>query len=318
MLRDLWRRFVDDAETIGLRATRTALRRMSWNEADRFGALIGAAFHTICLPRRIVAMRSLRTAFRDQIDFPEADRIARNACVHFSQSMIQFLRLPEMAPEEVLSRVELIGAENYRTAAARGRGVIILTAHFGNWELLGARLALEGIPLTVIARGHNNATIGHIVRQTRETGGMRVFEKENTILHAVRILQNNGTIGILPDQHAGNQGIPIEFFGRVTQMHSVVARLARTTGAAVVPVYCPRTHPCHYTATIYPMLKLRRTSDKTADMFVNTRLMTRILEEQIREYPDQWLWVHKRWREIDRKLAAAHDNQRSKAVLVNG
>lgn len=294
-----WSAFVDAVEAGCLRALRALLCRLSWRRVDQFAAALGSGFHVAVFTRRAVAIRNVRVVFGNELSFADADRIARRANIRFVQSMCQFLRITALTAEEFQQRVKLVGLEHYERATARGRGVIILTAHLGNWEFLGARLARAGVPLTGLARDRSNGTVDRIMRETREAAGTTVLPQGATMLTIARMLQRNEAFAILVDQHAAFQGVPLPFFGRVTPMHPVVARLARQTGAAVLPCYCTRCGDEEYVTTIYPELELAVTDDKHADIVENTRRTTRMLEAQIRLHPDEWLWVHKRWRDND-------------------
>ncbi len=284
---------------------------MSWNQTQALARHTGLGIHQLIRTRRTVAVYNLLIAF-PSLAPSGADQLARAASVNFVRSMFHFLRFPALAKSELARRVELQGWQHYEQAAGRQRGVVILTAHLGNWELLGARLVAAGAPLAGIARERSNSTVGHIMRATRTATGMVVLDKDEGLLAGVRWLKQGNALGVLPDQHASWQGAPLEFFGRVTPMHTVVARLTRTTGCAVLPCYCT-WEADRYVARVYPELEMQRSSDKDADLLENTRRMIRVLEAQIRAYPDQWLWVHKRWRDNDHDYVRYHQGDFTRA-----
>jgi KDO2-lipid IV(A) lauroyltransferase len=160
---------------------------------------------------------------------------------------------------------------------------------------MGARIAAEGLPLTVIARPHNDSATNTLIDSIRQRNGMVVISRED-VRSALRTLRNNQILGILPDQHAGRSGIPILFFGRPASTFPGIAALAIRSGAPIIPGFAVRQPDGTHLVTISPPLKLLSGNDSQETVRSNTTLCTKVIEEQIKLHPDHWLWFHNRWK----------------------
>jgi KDO2-lipid IV(A) lauroyltransferase len=185
----------------------------------------------------------------------------------------------------------------------RRKGVILLTAHLGNWEVLGARAAQE-CPLTVIARPTSNSGVQRHIDACRAAAGMNVISKYDTGRAALKVLKENGVLAILPDQHAGPSGLLLPFFGQATRVIPAVARLALMSGATVVPCFGYRrknfvTHG-NINGVISEGWRVENRGENRAALIESgARHMIADIENAIRHAPDQWLWLHRRWRPED-------------------
>lgn len=260
--------------------------------------LATAIAYIICafVPSRLrLAQENLRQVFRDRFDAAQRRQIARRATVNICKTMIELLKMRHLTPQQVTEQVSLRGQQHLWAALERGKGVILLTAHFGNWELGGARLAAEGFPMAVIARDANEGFAARLINQARERHGERVLARED-LGEIVRVLRDNRCLAILPDQHAAQGGIVVDFLGRPAATATGVATLALRIGCAVVPLFGPRQPNDSIDGYILPAVELIRTGDRDRDIRENTELINRIIGEQITKYPEQWLWLHDRWK----------------------
>lgn len=258
--------------------------------ADRLGAGLYR------WPRfRQVALENLRRVFGPGLPDRTAEYLARRSVQNNCRVVVEFLKLPTLPPEEVARRVTLEGVERLDAALARGRGVILLTAHYGNWEWMGARLVQAGYSLHVIAREQDDADITALVRGTREGVGMRVLERRE-VREALRCLRGNGVLGVLADQYAGRRGTIVDFLGTPTSTVIGPAVFALRTGAAIVPAFISRNGNNHHRVQLQPAVPLVQTGNREADIVANTARFNRIIAAQIRERPEEWLWIHRRWK----------------------
>jgi KDO2-lipid IV(A) lauroyltransferase len=278
--------------------------RLPWAVVYALGDIAGAALYHAADGRRQVAVHNLTAALGSRFTPSQRQVLARRSCQHLLKTLLEFVRLPELTADELRTRVPLVGAEHLAAGLSSGRGVILVTPHLGNWEYLAARVALAGFPLSVIGRDSANPAVAREVTALRRSGGVEVLSKARSLRQALNALQNNRILGILPDQHAGVSGMLLEFFGRRTPVHPIPALLARRTGAPLVVGCAARNAKNELRAVLEPPLLAPRTADRKADVAACMREMVDAMERQIRRHPDQWLWMHKRFRDSDESLAA--------------
>ena len=271
-------------------------QRMPTARADRIGVAIGTLMRRVSPRHARIVMTNLRLAFGGEKSEGELKEIARACYRHLGRCLMEFIRLSAMTAEDIKELAELRGLENLRGAIERGRGAILLTGHLGNWEVAGSRVAVEGYPLSVIARAQRDNEITQYVRQTREAMGMRVLHREVAVRGALRALRNNELVGILLDQNAGDEGVFVDFFGRLASTAPGAAAFALTTGAEVLPTYGWRNADGKHTVVIEGAVPLVQTGDRNRDILENTARYTKIIEEKVQAHPEQWFWLHKRWK----------------------
>jgi KDO2-lipid IV(A) lauroyltransferase len=240
-----------------------------------------------------------------QIAFPrlspaERRRIARRSFQNTGRNLLEISRMPLLRRETIPLLVEYDpdnGLNNYLAAHSRGKGVLYLTGHFSAWELLPAAHAVYGYPLSFVTRPLDNRALEAYLLQMRMLPGNQVISKKNAARLILQALRSGGDVGILMDQNTSHQeGVFADLFGLPAGTSTAVARFALRTGAAVVPVFLTPMRKGRYRMKFLPYLELVRTGDDDHDIEVNTRHFNRALESIIREYPDSWLWGHKRWK----------------------
>jgi KDO2-lipid IV(A) lauroyltransferase len=207
--------------------------------------------------------------------------------------MTDFLRTPSR--EELESLLQVEGADHVYDALKTGKGVVFLTAHLGNFEFLPRYIAHTFCPLTVVARAPEDPEFADFVHHLRESGGYRViYRGSRTLREMLTLLKRNEGVGLLPDQNSGDLFVP--FLGVPAGTVAGPASLALHTGATLIPCYCVRQLDNTYRLLFLSPIAPTPTGDKQAD---TVRIMTAVnfaLEEIVREYPDQWLWLHNRWK----------------------
>jgi Kdo2-lipid IVA lauroyltransferase/acyltransferase len=210
----------------------------------------------------------------------------------------EFARMPRYTRKNIEEIMVLDGHENFLEGQRRGKGVLFLTAHMGAWELSSYAHAVYGYPLHYMARPLDNARLDGLVNRYRGlSGNAPVFKNESARL-MLRILKNAGTVGILADQNTmREEGVFVDFFGVPACTTTGIARVALHTGAAVVPGYAVWDESLKkYLLRFEPPLELVRTGDAERDIVENTQRFAKVTEEIIRKYPEQWVWVHARWK----------------------
>jgi len=281
-----------------------ALRGMAWlahrlpsAQANRFGKNLGRLLFYCTPNRRHIALNNLSQAFPGKSKV-ELFRVLHDCYSNLGLCIVEFLRLPALKKyEKVAEVITLEGEEHLRSALAKGRGVILLTAHFGNWELVGAGLAAAGYTLNVLARHQKDKATTSLVDSIRETAGMRVLPaRSGDASRILRCLRRGEIIGFLIDQNAAREGIFVDFFGRLASTHAGAALFAIRTRAPVIPIFGIRHKDNTHTALILPEVEVIRTGNLKEDIRANTAAFTRLVEQQIRARPEMWFWLHDRWK----------------------
>jgi len=262
---------------------------------------VGAAFAAIAYRLRTPLRRAAQTNL--QIAFPELserkrDEIIRRMVRQVGWMAAEFSQLPKYSPVNIENVVVIDGFENFDAAKRRGKGVLFLTGHMSAWELSSFAHALYGYPLHFLVRPVSNRRVDALVNRYRCLSGNRPIEKNKSARAILKVLGEAGTVGILMDHNTSlDEGVFVNFFGVPASTSSGLARLALRTDAAVVPGFLLwDASRRKYRLRFEPAVELSRTNDEEADVRENTQRFTRVIEDFIREHPDQWLWVHKRWK----------------------
>jgi KDO2-lipid IV(A) lauroyltransferase len=246
---------------------------------------------------RQVGMRNLALAFPEKSKGERA-RILRGEFTSLGRQLAEVCHFPKYTLENVSQVITYEGFENYERARARGKGVLFLTAHFGGWELSAFAHSLHGHPLHVVMRPLDNIYLDRLMHQYRTMHGNTTVDKDDFVRGLLGAMKKGETVGILMDTNmTPPQGIFVDYFKIPACTASGLARIALRTDAAVVPgftIWDPvlRKYRLHFD----PAVELVRTGDDETDIAANTQLFTKIIEDYVRRYPDQWLWVHRRWK----------------------
>ena len=244
-----------------------------------------------------VAMRNLQLAFPEMA---EAERrpIVRGVFISLGRLLAEVCRFPRYTSENVSQVAVYDGLENFLEAERRGKGVLFLTAHLGGWEVGSFAHSLYGHKLHIVVRPLDNPYLDALVRRYRTLHGNTTFDKQDFARGLLGAMKAGETVGILMDTNmTPPQGVFVDFFGHPACTASGVARVALRTDAAVVPAFTIwDAEMGKYRIRFDPALELARTGDDAADVVANTALFTKAIEGYVRRYPEQWLWVHRRWK----------------------
>jgi KDO2-lipid IV(A) lauroyltransferase len=205
---------------------------------------------------------------------------------------VAFSRFPDLNAENIHDWIRYEGLENYTAAKAKGRGILIATAHLGNWELSAFAHALMTEPMFVMVRPLDNSSVDDLVEKRRQLSGNKLLLKKDAALSVVRALKQNGAVGVLIDQNtAPEEGVFIDFFGKKACANAAFAKLAARTGAAVLPGFALwEASEKKYILHFFPEVQL------SGDAQSDTQKIHTEFERLIRKYPDQWMWIHRRWK----------------------
>jgi len=246
----------------------------------------------LALPRlRRVAMRNLELAYPEK---SEAERraLADQVFESIARLLYAFARFPEMNHENISQWIRYEGLEHFLEAKQAGHGILFATAHMGNWELSAMAHGLMREPMNVVIRPLDNPSIDKLVEARRQLSGNRLIGKWDSARAILRALQQNEAVGILIDQNTSlDEGVFVDFFGTAACANPGFAKIAHRTGAAVIPGFALWLEDeQRYVLRFYPVVEM------TGDPRHDTQKLHTILESVIREYPGQWLWIHRRWK----------------------
>ncbi len=238
-----------------------------------------------------VAQRNLDLAM-PELDSRERSRIARGSFVLIGRILVAVARFPQIDARNISRWIRYEGLEHFHKAREGGKGVLFATAHLGNWELSAFAHAILTGPMHVVVRSLDNPLLDSLSRRYREMSGNKVIDKRDYVRGILRALSRNGAVGILVDQNtAAAEGVFVDFFGIKACVDSGFAKLWAHSGAAVIPGFALWSEDERkYVLRFYPPMWA------TGDVQIDTQRVQAELERVIRTFPDQWLWIHRRWK----------------------
>lgn len=245
-------------------------------------------------------IRHLALAFGKEKSPQEIKSLARRVFLHFSTAAVDAIRIPVFVRKGIN---RFVSTENMKYAeAARDaqKGPIILTAHFGNWELMGAWLAQNGFPLHVIGTSSYDPRLDQLIVKTRNDAGYKNIARGKDTREIVRVLRQGIPLGILIDQDTKVEGVFVDFFGRKAHTATGPVVLAQKFDVPIVPIFMRLKKDLHYHIECFPPIDLENTGDPEKDLLTNTQKCSDAIERMVRRYPEQWVWMHERWKKKPR------------------
>ena len=259
-------------------------------------ATLFSLFYYLSPKSRLIVLHNLLRSFPEK-DVKEIIGIAKGVYRHFATVAAEFFDMPSINKENIHKWVEVEGVEHAQAALAQGKGALSIVAHFGNWELLTIAIPIHFRPMYIVYRPLDNPLIDNMVEYVRTMQGNELIPKGGSGKRIMELLKENQIIGILSDQNvAAYEGVFVDFFGRPACTGVGLAVMAMRSGAPVVPVFMARQKSGKYKLILKPAIEAVCTDNYDADLQVNTQRFTKIVEEIVREYPDQWFWFHQRWK----------------------
>jgi KDO2-lipid IV(A) lauroyltransferase len=258
------------------------------------GDVIGELLWPV-IPRRRKEMAVTNVMVSLGLERTEAETIAKRSATRFGRMLAEVLYFPQITKDNIGRYISLQGKEHLEEALHKGRGVVLATAHSGNWELLGAALALNGFPLTAVVQKQTNAAMDRFINEYRMIAGMHITYKTG-VRDMVRVLNEGKIVGLLMDQNGNRNGVFVDFFGRPASTAQGAAALARMNDTPVVPAFITENPDGTHTAIIKPAVTINKTRDRDRDIHATTQELTGIIEQHIRQHPHEWFWLHNRWK----------------------
>ncbi len=273
------------------------LGRISRRFARALGAGVGSLAYGVFGRLRRVGLTNLELAFPEKTS-GKRRRILRRSFRNLGLHLAEFSQMQHLTPERAQTMIEYDGLEHYIQARDRGRGVLVLTGHLGAWELSSFFHSLMGFPMGLLIRRLDNPAVDTLVNGVRCLHGNRVIHKDDFARGLISEMRAGRTVGILMDTNmTPPQGVFVPFFGVPACTASGMARVASKTGAAVLPGFLLwESARRRYLLRFGEEIPLLQTEDAERDALLNTARFTAVLEHYIRMYPEQWLWMHRRWK----------------------
>jgi KDO2-lipid IV(A) lauroyltransferase len=279
-------------EEIGYRYLSTAARLVPSRLSYLIGETLAAGFFLLSGRRRRVISDNLSTVLGSDRTHP--GRMGLRVMMNFGKNVVDTLRLPHLGPERLLATVDITGRERLDTALARGKGVILVTAHLGSWELGGAALAAMGYSVTTVAGIQFSSALSPFIRKIKQDLGIDVVSSKSGLSRIMRALGRGEIVALHIDGDQFEGGIEVDFFGRRARLPGGPSILAARTGSALLPAFALRTGGQSITITIEDEVQVdHEDAEKT------TLRAVRVVERYIRRYPDQWCMFRPLW-EISR------------------
>jgi len=273
------------------------MSRIPFPVVQFMGKMLGTLAFLVPLNRKTVALDNLLQSFGSEMSDTEAKRLLRKVYSHFGQMLLEVPHALRLNPENAHKYFTFESEEHFLDALKKGKGVLALTGHLGNWEMKLVALSMRFGNLAVVARRMDFAPLQRLMIDLRSMYGTEIIPKQRSMRKLLATLRQNKAIGILLDQNVDwYEGVFTEFFGRPACTNKGLALVALKTGAPVVPLFSAKAKDGRYRITIDKEVDLIRTGDKLRDVEDNTTLFTSIIERHIREHPEQYFWFHRRWK----------------------
>ena len=269
--------------------------------ALRVGSLIGLMAYFVWGSRREIAVdnisHAIRAGFIDN-SVPAAELIKE----HFrnlGMSAAEIVKIYHGFGSKILDRIDVEGIDNYHRAREKGKGILLITGHCGNWELLALAVSCKVSPVGAVARPLNNPYFNSLIERVRKRYGNSVIYKKGALRAIISRIRKGGTVGILIDQSVlPAEGVVVEFLGRPAWTIKSPGLIARKTGTPVVPVFIRRMDNGGHLVKIYPEVELSDTEDRERAVLEDTERFTSFVERYVTKNPAEWLWIHRRWKRV--------------------
>ena len=227
----------------------------------------------------------------------ELIRIAKGVYRNLAITAAEFFCMPSLTRENLHEWVEMEGLEHFEAGIVQGKGLLTIIAHFGNWELMPVTVPLFLKPSYIVYRPLDSPILDNMVEHVRTINGNEMIPKGGSGKRIMELLKENHSIAILSDQNvAAREGVFVDFFGRPACTGVGLAVLALRSGAPVLPMFMARQTSGKYKFILKPLVEISQTGDYERDLLENTQRFTKVVEDVVREYPDQWFWIHQRWK----------------------
>lgn len=282
-------------ESLGILKLRIATRVLPRRQGLAMGRALGRFACRLGL-RRAVSLENVRRALGDRLDVHTRQSTVVSAYEHLGMTVVELLQLPRMSWNTRRSSLEFVGREHLDAALERGRGAIVASAHYGNWEFLGAGGVAHDLPVTFVVQRLRNAKVDAMLRQIRESVGIRVVERGMALRQVRDEIAANRLVGIMCDQDARRRGIFVPFFATPASTHKGAAQLAIRLDTPFIPMFVRRLADGRHRMIVREPIQVPPNMREDEAIYTMMLRFNQMLEEEIRVDPGQYLWMHRRWK----------------------
>lgn len=269
---------------------------MSPEGGMRIGERLGDLAYDLVRKRRNLVAQHIERVFSEELTPEALQSMPRHVYRQLGRTAVEHARLLASRTTDIRDRITVTGEDYITQARAQGKGVILVTGHFGYWELLGASVAALDHPVAVVAKDQHNPAVNRLIIEGRERLGMKVIPMSSAARGVLRALRRNECIGLLADQDAGPGGVFVDFLGLPASTYQGPAAFALRSGAPIIPCFIIREGAERHRVVFETPIEVTPTDDEAADIQRYTQAYTTVLEHYVRQYPDHWFWVHRRWK----------------------
>lgn len=303
----------------------TFISNIPYKHISRIGKVLGILVYFIDVRHRRIVRRNLKFVYPEWP--PErVKKVSKRVFQNLGITILEICQMICFSSDDILDKVKIRGQEHLLNAMHNNKGAILISAHLGNWEIVPLFWPLYfNTPITIVARKIRNKIINRWIYGLRTRFGSRVIYKDVALPEMTRTLRQGKILGILIDQGTKSSlGVKITFSNKFVTATPAASLLAMRCKIPVLPAFCTRNDDGTFTINIEPPLVLKRTDDLSADLKTNTQIMTDAIEKAVRKYPEQWFWVHKRWRkyyphlypeDVDRRRRRKTKKQRDQSEI---
>jgi KDO2-lipid IV(A) lauroyltransferase len=264
--------------------------------SEALGKGLGLFWFHIVRYRRNLVFDNLKQAFKDEKTDKEIYTIARNNFMHYGVYFTEFLKIPSWSNETIKTKIDVSGMEKFDKVLSHKKGAIVICGHYGNFDLMNVAQAVLGLKSNVITRRAKNQSVDKFWQEIREAKGVKFLPDRNSVFSILKALKKNELVAMIIDQHMGGKlGIRVNFFGRPASTMRAVALIAKKTSCPVIPVFNHKDNGIEK-ITVGDEIPFINHDDDEEAIRQNTQQYNDIIENFIRQHPEQWLWVHRRWK----------------------
>jgi KDO2-lipid IV(A) lauroyltransferase len=263
-----------------------------------FGKILGNLLYYLAVPQQRIVNRNLRFSLVEASP-KQIKSMAKRIFQHFGITIIELLQMMCFSHEDLLKKIDIKGSDILVEALAKKKGIVLITAHLGNYEMAAQSVpCLLGLQMSSVAKKMRNVHLNRLIHNLRTRFGNRVIYKKGALPEMMHVLRQGGMVAILMDISRRFEGVEVHFFGRRATATPAAALLGLRCKSPVIPAFCHRDAKGKLIVQVTPPVELQRTNDLRSDLQTNTQRITDRVERAIRNYPEQWNWVLKRWKEF--------------------
>lgn len=288
-------------EYILLKSVQLAISSLPEAIAHRLGVFLGKVYFVLDKKHRIIAEENIAKSnmVADQL---KIDRLVRNTYQNLTRTLIEFIRMPKKDTAWFEKNVSIEGEENLKKALDSGKGIVLLMGHCGNWELTPHFMSYwvkqnqKDISLCAVARPMKNPLTEKIISELRSSAAVKFLPKKDVLPNLMAALRDKQIIGVLADQNSGKEGIFMNFLGREASVNPSPVIMAMKTDSVILPLFSVRDGDNRHKMVFKDIIEIEKQGDFQMDVYRNLKKCTDVVDAHIHTYPDQWLWLHRRWK----------------------